>query len=138
MSKGRAMRWFRKDPRPEVWEAAGQQPVGDIDAAHIIREICAFVEASSERIAASGPRARKKDMAFEAERQQAAITRALEIAMRISDDPMRDVSVSQIIHLCVKANHLKTARILLRAIRSKQTQAELIADHPALALREAS
>lgn len=127
------MGWFRKDPRPEIWEAASAQPVGDIDAAHIIREICAFVEARADSVAAPGGLASKKQKAFEAERQQGAIKRALEIAMQISDDPMRDVSVSQIINLCVKANHLKTARILLRAIQSKQTQADLIADHPALA-----
>ena len=56
----------------------------------------------------------------DAERYQAAIKRALEIAMQISDDAMRDVSVSQIIRLSVKVDHLKTARILLRAIQSEK------------------
>jgi hypothetical protein len=52
--------------------------------------------------------------------------------MKISDDSMRDVSVSQIIALCVKVDLLKTARILVRAIKAEHTRDELIADHPAL------
>ena len=52
--------------------------------------------------------------------------------MQISDDSMRDVSVSQVIRLCVKVDHLKTARVLLRAIQSDKTRAELVADHPVL------
>jgi hypothetical protein len=58
--------------------------------------------------------------------------------MQISDDAMRDVSVSQIIRLCVKVDHLKTARVLLRAINSEKTRAELIAESPVLIDQEAA
>ncbi len=128
------MRWFQKTRRPDVWEIADDQPLGDIEAAQKIREICASAGAIAENItAAGGPKAdRKVDKAIEAERYQAAIKRALEIAMKIADDQMRDVSVSQIIRLCVKVDHLKTARVLIRAIRSEHTQAELMADNPVL------
>jgi hypothetical protein len=51
---------------------------------------------------------------------------------------MRDVSVSQIIRLCVKVDHLKTARVLLRAINSEKTRAELIAESPVLIDQEAA
>ena len=80
----------------------------------------------------------EKKLAADAERYQAAIKRALEIAMQISDDSMRDVSVSQIIRLCVKVDHLKTARVLLRAIQSEKTRAELVADHPELIDQDAA
>ena len=40
--------------------------------------------------------------------------------------------VGQIIRLCVTVHHMKTAKILLRAIRSPATQAELLADNPSL------
>jgi ribosomal protein S25 len=76
--------------------------------------------------------------ASEAERYQAAVKRALELAKQISDDAMRDVSVSQIISLSVKAGHMKTARVLLRAIRSDKTQVELMAIHPTLIDQEAA
>lgn len=135
------MRWFQKTRRPDVWEISDDQPLGDIEAASKIREICTSAGAIAERMTASGghkanrkveKERAEKDRDVEAERYQAAIKRALEIAMKIADDQMRDVSVSQIIQLCIKVDHLKTARVLIRAIRSEQTQAELMADNPVL------
>ena len=41
----------------------------------------------------------------------------MEIAIKISDDLLRDSAVCQIVVLCVKANDLKTAAILFRAFR---------------------
>ena len=128
------MHWFRKTRQPDVWEVADAKPLGDIEAAQKIREICASASAIAGRIAADGRRA-DKDKTAEAERHQAAIKRALEIAMKISDDAMRDVSVSQIISLCVTVNHMKTARILVRAIESENARVEWISGNPALADR---
>ena len=132
------MRWFQRDRQPEVWEVADDQPLGDIGAAHKIREICAAAAAIAEAMAAAGGRNAEQKRAADAERYQAAIKRAIEIAMQISDNSMRDVSVSQIIRLCVKVDHLKTARVLLRAIRSEKTRAELIAENPALLDQDAA
>jgi hypothetical protein len=126
------MSWFRKDQQPEVWEIADDQPLGDIDAAHKIRDICASARTIAERLAPAGGRDGGKKQVADTERYQAAIKRALEIAMQISDDAMRDVSVSQVIRLSVQVDHLKTARILLRAIHSEKIRAELVAEHPKL------
>ena len=132
------MGWFRKDRQPEVWEIADDQPLGDIGAAHKIRDICASAGTIAERLATAGGRNAEQKRAADAERYQAAIKRALEIAMQISDDSMRDVSVTQIIKLCVQVDHLKTAKVLLRAIRSEKTRAELVADHPKLIDQDAA
>jgi hypothetical protein len=132
------MRWFHRERQPDVWEVADDQPLGDIGAAHKIRDICASAGAIAERLAAAGGRDAEKKLAADAERYQAAIKRALEIAMQISDDSMRDVSVSQVIRLCVQLDHLKTARVLLRAIQSEKTRAELVADHPKLIGQDAA
>jgi hypothetical protein len=137
------MRWFQKDRPPDVWEFAADQPLGDIGAAQKIREICACAGSIAETMAAgangkaSNSKA-EKNKAIEGERYQAAVRRALEIAKQISDDAMRDVSVGQIIGLSVKAGHMKTARVLLRAIRSESTRRELVADYPALIDQEAA
>ena len=104
------MHWFRKDRKPDVWEAADIYPAGDIEAAHIIREICTSAAAIVDHMAGVHGGKAEQERASDAERYQAAIKRALEMAMKISDDSMRDVSVSQIIRLSVKVNHLKTAR----------------------------
>ena len=110
------MRWFEKTQAPEIWEVADARPLGDIEAAQRIREICASAGSIAEKMTATGGRNAETEKATAAERYQAAIKRALEIAMKISDDSMRDVSVSQIIGLCVTVDHMKTARILVRAI----------------------
>jgi hypothetical protein len=132
------MRWFHRERQPEVWEVVDDQPLGDIGAAHKIRDICASAGAIAERLVAAGGRDAEKKQAADAERYQAAIKRALEIAMQIADDSMRDVSVSQIIKLCVQVDHLKTARVLLRAIQSEKMRAELVADHPKLLDQDAA
>lgn len=132
------MHWFNREKQPEVWEVADDQPLGDIAAAHKIRDICVSAGAIAERLVAAGGRDAENKHAADAERYQAAIKRALEIAMQISDDSMRDVSVSQVIKLCVQVDHLKTARVLLRAIRSEKTRAELVADHPKLIDQDAA
>ena len=132
------MSWFRRDRQPDVWEVADDQPLGDIGAAHKIREICASAEAIAEAMAAAGGRRAEQKRAADAERYQAGIKRAIEIAMQISDDSMRDVSISQIIRLSVKMGHLKTARVLLRTIRSDKARAELTAESPALLDQDAA
>jgi hypothetical protein len=132
------MRWFWKHRQPDIWEVADDQPLGDIGAAHKIRDICASAQSIAEAMAAEGGRKAERKRAAEAERYQAAIKCALEISMKITDDAMRDNSVSQIIRLSVKVNHLKTARVLLRVISSQKIKAELIADHPVLTDQDAA
>jgi hypothetical protein len=132
------MRWFHSERQPDVWEVADDQPLGDIGAAHKIRDICASAGTIAERLVAAGGRDAEQKQAADAERYQAAIKRALEIAMQISDDSMRDISVSQVIKLCVQVDHLKTARVLLRAIQSEKTRAELVAGHPKLIDQDAA
>ncbi|ANW04020.1 hypothetical protein [Bradyrhizobium icense] len=131
------MRWFRRNRPPEVW-GTDVQPAGDIEAAQRIREICVAAGAIAERMATLRGRKAEIEKSAEAERYQAAIKCALEVAMKISDDAMRDVSVSQIIRLCVRADHLKTARVLLRTIQSEKTRAELIAESPVLIDQDAA
>lgn len=132
------MRWFQKDRPPEIWEIGTDQPPGDIGAAQKIREICASAANIAENMATLGGRRAEARKAIEAERYQAAVKRALELAKQISDDAMRDVSVGQIISLSVRAGHMKTARVLLRAIRSEKDRTELMASHPPLVDQEAA
>lgn len=132
------MRWFQKDRPPDIWESVSDQPLGDIGAAQKIREICASAGSIAETMATVAGRNAEARKAVEAERYQAAVKRALELAKQISDDAMRDVAVGQIIGVSVKAGHFKTAKVLLRAIRSEKTQAELMAHHPPLLDQEAA
>jgi hypothetical protein len=125
------MWWLDKGKRREIWDEDIQWPIGDIEAAQRIRGICRAATDSAEKIAGlSDGRDSKKE--YEAERYGRAAKAAMETAMRISDSLVRDSSVRQIVSLCVTANDLKTARILLRAIQAVEIREDVLNEHPIL------
>jgi hypothetical protein len=123
-------RWFDKGERKEIWDEEIQWPIGDIDAAHRIREICRSAVASAEKRAGAGDHPEKEK--HHAERYERAAKAAMQIAIKISDDLLRDSSVRQIVSLCVSANDLKTARILFRAIQATSIRDDLLSEYPML------
>ena len=126
------MRWFDKVKRKEIWEEELQWPIGDIEAAHKIRDICRSALDSAEKVGGLAGRPGGKNSTYEADRYERAAKTAMEIAIKMSDGLMRDSSVRQIINLCLKANDLKTARILFRAIQSASIKEEILNEHPVL------
>jgi hypothetical protein len=128
--QGMAMWWFNKGKRREIWDEDIQWPIGDIEAAHKIRDICRSAVDSAEKL--GGFAGRPDDKSIETERYERAAKAAMEIAIKISDGLLRDSSVRQIVNLCMKANDLKTARILFRAIQAVSIKEDVLNDHPAL------
>jgi hypothetical protein len=126
------MWWFDKVKRKEIWEEELQWPIGDIEAAHKIRDICRSAADSAEKVGGVAGRPDSKNGKYESERYERAAKTAMEIAIRISDGLMRDSSVRQILNLCLKANDLKTARILFRAIQSPSIKQEVLNEYPVL------
>jgi len=125
-----AMRWFGGQKPKEIWDEDIQWPIGDIEAAHRIRDICRSAADSAEKVAGSA--GRPDNNKYHAERYERAAKTAMEIAMKIADDLLRDSAVRQIISLCVKASDLRTARILFRAIQAASIREEVLQDHPIL------
>jgi hypothetical protein len=132
---------FNKDERKEIWDEAIQWPIGDIEAADKIRNICRSAGDSAERIGGlAGPAENKKpnnkkpdhNKGDDTERYQRAAKAAMEIAMKISDDLMRDAAVREIVELCLKANDTRTARILFRAIHAVSIREAVLSEHPDL------
>jgi len=121
---------FSRGERREIWDEEIQWPIGDIQAAQRIRDICRSAADSAEKAAGAAGRADKKKR--ETERYERAAKAAMEIAIKISDDLMRDSSVRQIVNLCMTANDLKTARILFRAIHAVSIREDVLNDHPVL------
>ena len=68
----------------------------------------------------------------ESARYKRAARIAMEIAIKISDDLLRDAAVCRIVALCVKANDLRTAKILFRAVQAASIREDLLNEHPAL------
>ena len=126
------MRWFSKGSQKEVWEEDINWPLGDLDAASRIRAICSAASTSAEKMSgrAGGPEDKRSKR--ETERYERAAKTAMEIAMKISDDLVRDSAVRQIIGLCMMANNLKTAEILLRVIHAEAFREEVLREHPQL------
>jgi|SRR5882724_1882917 len=127
-----AMWWFNKVKRTEIWDEDIQWPIGDIEAAHRILGICRAAADSAEEVAGFAGRPDDEKHQHEAERYTRAAKTAMEIAIKMSDDLLRDSSVCQIVKLCIKANDLKTARILFRAIHAVLIRDDLLNDHPVL------
>jgi len=125
------MWWFNKGERKEIWDEDIQWPIGDIEAAHKIRDICRSAAESAEKLAGSADRSDNK-IKYEAERYERAAKTAMKIAIKISDDLLRDSAVRQIVNLCLQANDLKTARILFRAIQSVSIREDVLNDYPIL------
>ena len=125
------MRWFNKTEKTEVWDEVIEWPIGDIEAAQKIREICRSAASSAEKIGGAADRSHKK-IKPEVERYERAAKVAMEIAMKISDGLLRDAAVRQLIELCLKANHTTTARTLFRAIQSKSIIADVLREYPSL------
>ena len=124
-----AMRWFNKPEPKDIWEEPVAGPLGDIEAAHRIRDICRSASDSAEKVAVPGG----KNNQHEFQRYERAARAAMETAMKISDDLLRDTGVRQIIDLCLTADDARTARILFRAIQAPSIREEVLRDHPLLA-----
>jgi hypothetical protein len=126
------IRWFSKAKSAEVWEEPLGETPGDIEVAERIRSICRSALGSAEQAAnipVSGKRAAQKKRS-ETERYERAAKAAMELALKVTDELMRDAAIRQIIGLCLAANNTKTARILLRAIQTPAIRDVVLRDHP--------
>ena len=123
---------FKRSQRKEIWDEEIQWPIGDIEAAHKIREIRRAALDSAEKLGGITGRPDNKKSKADTERYERAAKAAMAIAMKISDDLLRDSSVRQILDLCMKAEDIRTARILFRAIQAASIREEVMKDYPVL------
>lgn len=121
---------FRKGKQKEVWDEPVEEPIGDIEAAKKIRVICRAAADSARRV--GDPAGRTGKIERDVERYERAARAAMEIAMKVSDELMRDAAVRQIVELCMTANDVKTARPLLRAIQTVSIREDVLKNHPRL------
>jgi hypothetical protein len=125
------MRWFYRSKPKEILDEDIEWH-DDLEAAHKILDICNSAAGSAEKIGRQADGAETRANKREAERYERAAKTAMEIAITISDDLLRDSAVCQIVVLCLKANHLKTASILFRAVQAGFIRNDMLNDHPAL------
>src|SRR5260370_30950846 len=116
----------------EMWGEESRWVLGDIEAVPRIRVTCRSAADSAEKVGGFANRPAAKKGNYETERYERAAKVAMEIAIKISDDLLRDAAVRQIVGLCVKADDLKTARILFRAIQAVSIREDVLNDAPVL------
>ena len=90
------MNWFSRNRRKEIWDEAVEWPIGDIEAAKRIREICRAASDSAAKVGAATDLTHRK-IRREVERYERAARAAMEIAMKVSDELLRDAAVRQIV-----------------------------------------
>jgi len=130
------MRWFREKPKREIWEAE-KLPTDVFEAAREIRVICDIASESALNIAALG-RATDKATQHHVARYENAKKRALELAKALSDELMLETAINQIVELCIKANDIKTAKVLFPAIQSQAVREALRVKYPSLPIVDVS
>src|SRR5579863_1880331 len=69
--QGMALRWFRRENPPEVWDARLERPTGDIEAAQRIRDICRSAAGSAEKISGLAGNLDSNRKKYEADRYEA-------------------------------------------------------------------
>ena len=135
---GRAMRWFRKEKPRDIWDEAIEWPLGDIEAAERIRNICRSAADSADFVggnaagADGGKGGVQRKHEDESARYRRAGKAAMEIAMKVSDELMRDAAVKDIVEFCLRADDTRTSRILFRAIQTPSIRDGMLAEHPTL------
>ncbi|NEU95523.1 hypothetical protein [Bradyrhizobium uaiense] len=122
---------FNKAERKDIWDDPAEQPLGDIEAAHRIRAICRDAAGCAEAIGSPDKRSPKQQQ-IERARYERAAKAAMETAMKISDQLVRDSAVREIVGLCMKANNIKAGRALFRAIHAGSIKAEVLREYPTL------
>lgn len=125
------MQWFKRAQRRDIWDDALEPPAGDIEAAKRIREICNSAADSAGIAGAAADRGHRK-VKPEVERYERAARAAMEIAMKVSDELLRDAAVREIVELCLKAGNVATAKTLFRAIQAKSIRDDLLREFPQL------
>ena len=130
------MHWFSKGDQKEIWEDI-KEPLGDLEAAKHIRAIC---KAASPEAAKPNGFIRLRGQRNDEQKgdyQVRAAKAAMEIALKISDQLVRDAALRQIVGLCVASGNLKAAQILVRAIQSQIIKTEVLDEYPDLRAQQA-
>ena len=127
------MKWFRKRlkaPLSTVPASASDLKIdAESQALTKIANMCAVATASAESVAQSS----HDDLAKgERQRFESAKRMSLELAKTITDVSYRDSALHHIVELCIKANDIETARILVRGIQTGAIREQLLEEHPVI------
>ena len=123
------MKWFNRWPKASIPAALVSDQKIEVEAQSLrkIKNICSIAMSSADRLAQSS----HGDLAEgERRRFESAKRISLELAKNITDVSYRDAALEHIVELCMAANDIDTARILVRGIQTGMIRERLLAEHP--------
>jgi len=125
------MKWFKRSkPEAEGVPAYRPDPALESDAQVLtkIRSLCEVAAASAKVV---GRRvADEETMKHENHRFESAKRLSLELAKGIGDEFYRDTALQLIVELCMTANDVTAASILVRGIQTGTIRERLLEEHP--------
>jgi hypothetical protein len=123
------MKLFKKSSKDRTDTALSSSSKIDSDAQALkkIINMCSVATASAES-AALNPHA---DLSKgERQRFESAKRMSLQLAREIADVSYRDAALEHIVELCMKANDIETAIILIRGIQTEMIRDRLLEEYP--------
>ena len=125
------MKWFKKSSKARTGTAMSSAAASNVDreaqALTKIINMCSVATASAES-AALNPHAELSK--GEWQRFESAKRMSLQLAKQITDVSYRDAALEQIVELCMKANDLATARVLIGGIQTVMIRERLLEEYP--------
>jgi hypothetical protein len=120
------MSFFKRSSKADA-ERSSSTIDGEAQMLNKIISMC-NVAATSAESAALNPHADESKSARQ--RFESAKRMSLQLAKEITDVSCRDAALEHIVELCMKANDLETARILIRGIQTELTRERLLEEYP--------
>ena len=124
------MTWLKKSEPTEAWEIEDEGKIGDLKLASQIREICNSVADSAEAVSVLyyGPSTETKKR--QVDRYERAKKRAERKIEQISDKPVRDTAIYQVLNFCMKAGDVESAEKLFHQIQTAWITERVKSEHP--------
>jgi pentatricopeptide repeat protein len=124
------MTWLKKSEPTEAWEIEDEGKIGDLKLASQIREICNSVADSAEAVSVLyyGPSTETKKR--QVDRYERAKKRAERKIEQISDKPVHDYAIYQVLNFCMKAGDVENAERLFHQIQTAWITEHVKSEHP--------
>ena len=123
------MKWLKKSAkaRTGVAQSSAAKLDGEAQALNKIKSMCSVATAAAESFGLSPHADSSKG---DKQRFESARRMSLQLARDMTDVSYRDAALECIVELCMKANDLETARILIKGIQTVMIRERLLGEYP--------
>jgi len=128
------MRWFKRNQLDPIDETPvfRTDPVLEAESHTLMKitSMCLVTHHSAEIAGSSTITDDDARMRRERQRFESAKRLSLGLAKGITDEVYRDIALHEVVELCMKANDVTTARLLVRVIQTQTIREKILDRHP--------